>query len=249
ELFYMDITQRLLTDCRRIVVLICIVQYNLQRELTNGCQIKNDPRGTKTRVLRAAIALGLVRRDSKGLYRWAKPYVRDIAAWSQTLHIVLHHSTYISLASRLTLSAPTSPIRQLQESPSDYLLFLQGVDVSHVAHAHWLTSLKGLSKAQTLIDLGGGLGTFSNSWIESANDRRAVVVDLPNVRTFLMNKSRRQPSGRVKFIGADLTNLKSIPSGDVYLLANVLHLLPKWQGVLSRVVKAMRPGSQLIVME
>jgi hypothetical protein len=54
---------------------------------------------------------------------------------------------------------------------------------------------------------------------------------------------------RLRFLGADLLQHPSLPPGDIYLLANVLHLLPGWPEVLRHVGEQAPISSFIVIME
>jgi ubiquinone/menaquinone biosynthesis C-methylase UbiE len=151
--------------------------------------------------------------------------------------ILRHHASYLRLASelesRIDDSQRNDPCYQLQHHPGEYYDFLRGVDASHTVHAQWFAALPELEGRRHLIDIGGGLGTFSKSWIESDAKRSALVVDLPGVQPFFENVDRNHQT-RIEFFGFDISLELPDLDGDVYLVANVLHLLREWRSVLKR---------------
>ncbi len=139
-----------------------------------------------------------------------------------------------------------SPLRQLESEPTEYLAFLQGVDASHWEHAKWFAGHAKFVASKRLVDLGGGLGTFSRAWIQHNKARNATVVDFPRVEHLLPTPILEND---VSFYGADLRELTSLPTGDVYLAANVLHLLPDWEKTLATVMDLIPKSAQVCIIE
>lgn len=241
--------ERELHSCRELIVLVAIDKLGLRTPLTSG--FRHVSLGaTSSRVVRAAAALGLIRRDSTDRYRWATDYLpscADRTRWEQMIEILRQQLTYTSLAETVAQSINTqAPRVQLANSPSQYLAFLRGVHASHQGHARWLARHRALEHYVTLVDLGGGLGTFSRAWARSRSDRKAIIVDFPDVRKLRGVLPEVQ---HVRFVGGDLRRLKHPPKGDVYLFANVLHLLPNWETVLKRIGSVLHQGATLVIME
>src|SRR5258708_1013029 len=87
-----------------------------------------------------------------------------------------------------------------------------------------------------MLDLGGGLGTYSIAWVESRPTRTATIVDLPHLQRFF-DDALKHANHRLSFKGADLTKPLTIPADvDFVLFANVLHLVPDWQRLLADTV-------------
>ena len=58
-----------------------------------------------------------------------------------------------------------------------------------------------------------------------------------------------RPKRQLRFQAADLTQLESLPRGEVYLLANVLHLFREWRSILRNVLSHMPANAQLAILE
>lgn len=243
------ILKELLTNLRKSVVLLAADTWGLREILLQGYDIPRTPVNTSDRIVLAAEALGMAEGNP---LKWVEPYYSlafQTSEWNRTISVIEHQQTYLRLARSVAKGGKEYlfPSKQLASSPEEYLSFLKGVDASHWSHAEWLSNLPEFKGAVHLVDLGGGLGTFSRAWIHSRSDRRATLVDLPDVEALLSMYGGSNE--RIEFLGADLLQYPIIPNGDLYLLANVLHLLPGWNEVVRKVVEQASKHSLVAIME
>lgn len=245
--------KNLLTTMRKAIVLLTLDECGVPSLLRKGL---SDYRHFPTRgkkALRAATELGITERSSDGCIRWSTDYESvgaRVEDWKQFIAVVKHHVTYLDLIQRkATSQSPLSPARvQAQSDPSAYRAYLEGVAESHRDRARAFSLLGPLRNARNLVDLGGGIGAYSLAWVRSKRMRIATLLDLPEVIDMLdANNSRLE--ARLRFHAADLTKISSLPKGDVYLLANVLHLFRGWRSILRNVLALMPGNSQLAVLE
>ena len=231
---------------REAVVLVAADRANLLAG--EDSPLPTTPRSeSAAKIVLAAETLGLTYRDSAGSLRWTERVRTEAsdAQQRQKLCAMLPlYATYITLAATGDeTSAP--PKTQLSTDPHAYRCFLEAVHVSNLEHAAWVAALPAFAAAKTLVDVGGGYGTFALAWVGSSPERDAVVVDLPGVAEL----SPEHP--RIRRISADLLEGCELPpGGDVYFFANVLHLLTNWRDVLGEARSAARQsGAMLAVYE
>jgi hypothetical protein len=231
---------------RRNVVLLALDRLNLRFALALG-SLQALPGTTEQRALEAAQALGLVDRLESG-WGWATRYRLPDADWDEIIAMIGHQLSYLQLAVDLGREPLAKrPAEQLADDPIAYQRFLAGVDVSHREHARWFAGRPELRDARALVDLGGGHGVFSRAWVASDPGRTAWLLDLPGVGDRVTGS---RSDGRLVRGPVDLEGDFELPApADVYLLANVLHLLPGWLGVIGRVAGAMPAGARLLVFE
>ncbi len=203
---------------------------------------RND---SAAKIVLAAETLGLTCRDSAGSLRWAervRTEASDARQWQKLCSMLPLYATYIMLAATGDESS-ASPGTQLSTDPQAYRCFLEAVHVSNLEHAAWVAALPAFSTAKTLVDVGGGYGTFALAWVGSSPGRDAVVIDLPGVAEL----SPAHP--RIRRISADLLGSCELPpGGDVYFFANVLHLLPNWREVLGMARSAARHSDAMLAV-
>jgi len=109
-----------------------------------------------------------------------------------------------------------------------------------------------LSHARTLLDVGGGLGTFSIAFCRHYPKLRATLLEHPRVTS----RSRRAVKAagmakQVRVMGADILR-DALPQGfDCVLVSNVLHAHGRAENqiLLRRLRRCLNPGGQLIVRD
>jgi SAM-dependent methyltransferase len=109
-----------------------------------------------------------------------------------------------------------------------------------------------LGRAQTLLDLGGGLGSFTLACCRRFSRLRATLVEHPSVASFARRAVKNSAMAkRVHVVGLDILK-DPLPTGfDIVLLSNVLH----GQGVqqnrvlLKNVYRSLNPGGRLILRD
>ena len=240
---------------RRATVLLAVERSGLKKALDpHGIVHVKSVDGTSARLLKAGAILGMFQCDPSDSYSWSCDYhwVRtDTAKWTQMIAIIRQHLSYLNLveSSSFWSENPLLPAAQLAMDPAAYRSFLDGVAASHRKHAHWLSQIDELATCQSLADLGGGLGTYALAWVNSSPKRRATIIDLPGVQTFLIDLLRLN-TGRLDFAGEDLTKPFSLPPGtDFVLFANVLHLVPAWNMLLERTIRTANSGCTVGIFE
>lgn len=244
-----SILNQLLTSFQRSLVLIGVESCGLREKLLEGIDSPLTPTSTADRLVLAASALGMVEGNP---VKWSEPYL-SLAnhgdEWQRTIAVIEHQKTYLHLAKEVGENSDKCflPAQQLTSSPGEYFSFLKGVDASHWNHAEWLANLPEFQESTHLIDIGGGLGTFSKAWVRAKQHRLATVVDLQGVES--LPSMPEALDARLRFLGADLLQRPSLPPGDIYLLANVLHLLPGWPEALRHVVEQAPISSFIVIME
>lgn len=101
--------------------------------------------------------------------------------------------------------------------------------------------------ARSLLDVGGGSGTFSRVFCARSTELRATVVDLPSV------VAEAGFDGPVTGRGADLGRPGAITERgqDVVLLCNVLHGFTsvRARALVAEAAAALRPGGTLLILE
>ena len=109
-----------------------------------------------------------------------------------------------------------------------------------------------LAGCQTLLDVGGGLGTYSAAFCRHYPGLRATLVEHPNV----LPLARRALSDcgmaeKVRVIGADFTR-NALPRGfDSVFVSNVLHAhgIEENRSLLSKLHRCLNPGGYLILRD
>ena len=244
--------KEILQAMKTAVVLLTLERCGLSSTLCEGIsgREKFSVRGRK--AIRAAIALGIVELTVDGCIRWSADYetlVDNKADWKQFVAVMKHHVTYLNLIQergnlRIKGSAAQAQVRA---NPDAYRAYLKGVAESHRNRAWTFARLAPLRDMRTLIDIGGGLGAYSTAWVDSHPLRISTLLDLPEVIDMLAPPPR--PGGHIRLQEVDLTKIIALPEGEVYLLANVLHLFRGWRKILRTVLSLMPANARLVVLE
>ncbi len=223
--------------------------------------IRCSVRGT-TILLDALVALGLLRKRA-GRYTntpiGRKHLVEGAAEYKGAL---LSHMRY-SAAGWLQLSdairsgtAPrigrTNPILDDPKTNRDFILAMHDVGFDM---AKTLTQKIDLSGSRSLLDLGGGPGSYSIALCRKYPKLHATLVDLPQTLKVARKHLKGFTEGkRIATKAADFFRApgKDFGSGyDVALLSNILHAAspPKVRALLKKVYTALEPNGIVLVNE
>jgi SAM-dependent methyltransferase len=109
-----------------------------------------------------------------------------------------------------------------------------------------------LRRTRTLLDLGGGPGTYAMAFLTRNRSLRATVADRPAALKVARAIAANHPSqDRLSFAPVDFMR-DSVPQGfDVVWLSNVIHIYSPAENIalFKRVAKALAPGGRLIIQD
>ncbi|MGR3886557.1 methyltransferase [Pseudomonas sp. 1152_12] len=220
---------------------------------------------TLGRFLRGAVAWGLV-EEHEGGYRLSTSACGALDSQSpQYLGPLLEHfeSNTLPLFRHLgdalgSGQAQWSKLAQDALAPFDYLLAEDRGAAFH--DAMWnlsrepsaeLVRLGVLGDASSLVDLGGGIGTFAIAAAQQHAALRAVVFDLPAVEPHCLARvSGVGLASRVSFAPGDFWAAE-LPRADAYSLGFILSDWNDEQSLqlLRRVRQALNPGGRVLVLD
>ncbi len=109
-----------------------------------------------------------------------------------------------------------------------------------------------LGRARSLLDLGGGAGSYAFALIRKTPGLHATVFDRPAAVKVAMSEAKKAGLGkRVGVIGGDLFTHDYGGPYDVIFYSNVIHIYGPKENlqILKKVKKALRPGGRLIIVE
>jgi ubiquinone/menaquinone biosynthesis C-methylase UbiE len=109
-----------------------------------------------------------------------------------------------------------------------------------------------LSRARTLLDVGGGLGAYSMAFCRRYPRLRSVLIEHPNVLPLVRRTVRKAGmENKVRVVGLDFTRAP-LPEGfDAVLLSNVLHSqgVKECKSLLLKLHRCLNSRGQLILRD
>jgi len=130
--------------------------------------------------------------------------------------------------------------------------FLMGMFNNAMLIAPTLTRAIDLTERHSLLDLGGGPGTYAIHFCLNHPHLRATVYDLASTRPFAEQTiARFGLSDRIAFLDGDYVNEPIPGSYDVAWLSHILHgeSPEDCQGIIDKTVAALEPGGLIMIHE
>jgi ubiquinone/menaquinone biosynthesis C-methylase UbiE len=220
------------------------------------------------RLLLGGVAIGLVqkRANTYGMPEHLRPFLQKSSpeycgeAFSHFREISTRIFPYLKEA--LKENRPqfqhifgnlqdVSPFAELYNDSQRLDNFLASMWGMGYAPAKELVEKYPLDKYHTLVDIGGGSGSFSIAALEKVPTLNAVVFDLPKVRSFLDKKCLEyQLLERLKFVAGDFFK-NELPQGDVYVLGYILSDWNREDGtnLLKKIFNSLPQGGAIFILE
>ena len=170
-------------------------------------------------------------------------------------HMIMHHHHLMQSWSRLDESVLAGkPVRQRVSFSTEEWResFLMGMFNLASALAPKLTPEIDLGGKKTLLDLGGGPGTYAIHFCLYNEDLNAVVYDLPTTRPFMEKTVERFGlSHRISFQEGDYTKEGIKGKYDAVWLSHILHgESPEQCGqIVKKAVASLEPGGLIVIHE
>jgi predicted O-methyltransferase YrrM len=213
-----------------------------------------------TILLDALAALGLLEKK-EGRYRTEPSAAALLAADApgSVLPMVLHSAGLWWSWSRLTeLAAPEkarhpgSGQEQRRRDPEQLRAFIGAMHVVAAPQADRIVAAIRPGDARSLLDVGGGPGTYALAFLRASPGLRATLFDQPEV--VAMARERIAAAGlldRASFVGGDFYR-DDLPGGhDLALLSAIIHQNSTAQNVelYRKVLAALAPGGRLVIRD
>lgn len=215
-----------------------------------------DVRGV-TMLLNALTALDLLAKHDE--YYRATPLAAEYLCRTSAKylgHIIMHHHHLMAGWSHLDEAVTSgSALRErLSGSKEDTVResFLMGMFNLAMLLAPKIVTEINLEGRRSLLDLGGGPGTYAIHFCRQNEGLTAVVYDLPSTRRFAESTIERFGlSKRITFNDGDFLNKGIDGKFDVAWLSHILHgESPEGCAViLKKAVAALEPGGMILVQE
>lgn len=219
---------------------------------------------TLFRLLRALASLGVFAETEPGFFT-----LTPIACYLQTdvpgsfraiavMNGEEHYQVWGELLHSIKTGEPAFEHRYgmnifqyLDQNPEAAKIFDDGMTSYSSTEEPALLSSYDFSASQTLIDIGGGNGTFLTSILQANPHLQGILFDLPHVikNAELMIKSSRV-SDRCTLVEGDFFN--SLPDGiDVYIFKHIIH---DWDddlaiAMLKQCRQVIPPTGKLLIVE
>ena len=216
-----------------------------------------NPRATGM-LLDALAALGLLKKVDNNRYIATTFTALNLSRSSAGYlgHIIMHHHHLMPGWARLSEAVIAgAPILDSVSKADDETVresFLMGMFDLASQLAPGIARSVSLSGCRTLLDLGGGPGTYAIHFCLANPELSAVVYDLPTTRIFAEETvARFDLSRRIAFASGDF-NVDPLPAGfDVAWLSHILHSdgPAASASLLCKAVAALNTGGVLMVQE
>ena len=139
----------------------------------------------------------------------------------------------------------------LDQHPPKAALYQAAVEAFTRPEALALAGAFDFSRAETLVDVGGGQGAALIALLQANSNLKGKLLDRPNVEAKVSERLRAAGlSERCQFIAGDFR--EAVPQGaDLYLVMHVLHNWPdeEARAILERCASAMKSGGRILIVE
>ncbi len=219
--------------------------------------LRTDERATAV-LADALSALGiLIKRD--GRYEPA-PGVRELFDEHSPESVVMmlrHQANCLRNWSRLAEVVQQG--RPVEKSPSirgadeDRRSFIEAMDVATRSSAPAVVDSLEAIPFRTLLDLGGGPGTWTIAFLKARPEARAIYFDLPEVLPIARRHFEREGLlDRIEMVGGDYLGDEDLPRGaDLAWVSSIAHQNSRSQNreLFRRIRRSLLPGGRILVRD
>ncbi|RJQ75017.1 MAG: methyltransferase [Desulfobacteraceae bacterium] len=209
-----------------------------------------------TRLLNALSAMRLLEKegDRYALSDAARRYLVE-GAPEYVGFIILHHHHLSGSWARLDEAVHSGrPLRARAafNEEGQREAFLMGMFNSAMLQAPAVVNQVDLGQHRTLLDLGGGPGTYAIHFCQKNPQLQAVVFDLPTTRPFAEKTIERFGlSERIRFDSGDYLADEIDSTYDVVWMSHILHAEgpEDCRQIISKAVRTLSPGGMILIHE
>ena len=208
--------------------------------------------------LNALVSLGLLASDGRA-YRNTK-FGCDIFLKDRPLYVGdivrLHAASvkdWLKLGEAVISGKPVDqPGFLKKEDAGRVSAFIRAMNNTAMGHAEYLAKKLSFRGAKTLLDLGGGPGTFTIHFLKMNPELRATIFDLPTtLETTRKFVEAEKLTGRVQFQAGDFNQDSIQGSFDICFLSHIIHgqTVEKNKKLFSKISGHLNSGGKLIVQD
>ena len=203
--------------------------------------------------LNALSVIGLMRKQAERYSRTAFA-ARHLTGDGRALLLPAYDAwnAWGKLASSLTTAKRPKAQKPFATDRTQSARLLQALHIHARQIAPQVVQKSPLNGARTLLDVGGGLGTFTCAFCRRYPRLQATLVEHPNIAP-LARRSVRDAglAKRIRIIARDFTR-KSLPVGfDVVFVSNILHAHSATQNLalLRQLHRSLNSGGRLVLRD
>ncbi len=208
------------------------------------------------RLLNALSAMQLLSKNDEGYANTeASRQYLDLQSPDYLGWMIMHHHHLVQSWSQLDQAvASGSPVRASAAESSEKWreCFLRGMHTNARLQAPALVQSIDLSGRESLLDLGGGPGTYAIHFCRANPGLQSVVFDLPDSRPIAEANIQEAGLGeRIRFQAGDYHKDSVDGRFDVVWLSHILHAEgpEACQKIVDLAVSALRPGGRILIHE
>lgn len=208
------------------------------------------------RLLDAMVAVGLLTKNDQG-YANTEASRDYLCADSERYlgYIIRHHHHLVGSWARLPEAIRTGrPIRLpvREKGRQEREAFLMGMFNLAMQLAPRLVPVVDLDGCQTLLDLGGGPGTYAIHFCRRYPDLEATVLDLPTTQPFAKKTIRKMGMDkRVGFVPGDYVQGDLPGNFDAVWMSHILHgeSAQDCGRIIEKAFRCLNPGGVAVIHE
>jgi hypothetical protein len=216
----------------------------------------NAPVDAVSRLLDAVAAMGLLTKEASGYANTAASRVSLCTDSDRYIgYIIKHHHHLMGSWARLPEAVMSGkPIRLpvREKGAAEREAFLMGMFNLAMQLAPRVVPVVDLSGCRTLLDLGGGPGTYAVHFCRQYPGLTATIMDLPTTRPFAEKTIRKLGvEGRVCFVSGDFME-DDIPGRyDAVWMSHILHgeSPSGCSRIIDKAASCLNPGGVAVVHE